>query len=174
MSAINFNDPEMQEIFEGFLVETTELLDAISQDLVTIENSPEDYDLLNQLFRSFHTIKGTSSFMGFDSIATITHHAEDILNKLRRSELTINLPIIDVLLEVHDWIKLLIENIKKGISEAVDYSATITEINRLKNPEATSQTGKKDNDLQTATEEGDLDEETSLNQLEEKAFIDVK
>ncbi len=128
-----FDDPEMQEIFEGFLVETNELLDNISQDLMLLENDPNDLDLMNRIFRSFHTIKGTSSFMGFDSIAGITHHAEDILNKLRKSELQVNQPIIDVLLEVYDWIVSLLEKIKEGDTKpSADYSETINKIDILR------------------------------------------
>ncbi|HRP02188.1 MAG TPA: chemotaxis protein CheA [Candidatus Kapabacteria bacterium] len=129
-----FDDPEMQEIFEGFLIETSELLDNISQDLMILENDPYDLELLNRIFRSFHTIKGTSSFMGFDSIAGITHHAEDILNKLRKSELSVNQPIIDVLLEVYDWIVSLLEEIKSGNTKPdVDFSQTIATIEILRN-----------------------------------------
>ena len=131
-----FDDPDMQEIFEGFLVETQELLDSISQDLMTLENEPENDDLTNQIFRSFHTIKGTSSFMGFEEITEITHHAEDLLNKIRRHELSVSLEIIDVLLEVHDWIKTLIDNIMSNDPEDLDYSATIAQIEKLKDPEA--------------------------------------
>lgn len=132
MSAI-FDDPEMQEIYEGFLIETNELLDNISQDLMILENDPNDLDLLNRIFRSFHTIKGTSSFMGFDPIAKITHHAEDILNKLRKEELFVNQPIIDVLLEVYDWIVSLLEKIQSGdASPNVDFSDTIRKIEILK------------------------------------------
>lgn len=127
-----FNDPEMQEIFEGFLVESRELLDAVSQDLMRLENEPEDLDLLNQIFRSFHTIKGTSGFMGFDDIVGITHHAEDILNKLRKAEIKVSQPIIDVLLEVHDWIERLIERIQTGDDEPFDYSDTVEQIIILK------------------------------------------
>lgn len=132
MSAI-FDDPEMQEIYEGFLIETNELLDNISQDLMILENEPNDLDLLNRIFRSFHTIKGTSSFMGFDPIAKITHHAEDILNKLRKEELFVNQPIIDILLEVYDWIVSLLERIQNGESDpVVDFSETIKNIEILK------------------------------------------
>lgn len=132
MAAANFSDPEMQEIFEGYLVETNELLESLSQDLMELESNPEDLDLINRVFRSFHTIKGTSAFMGFDSITGITHHAEDILNKLRRNELTVTQPIIDVLLEVLDWIVLLVRNLQEGEDAKVDYSQTINELEKLK------------------------------------------
>ena len=147
-----FDDPDMQEIFEGFLVETQELLDSVSQDLMTLENEPDNDDLLNQIFRSFHTIKGTSSFMGFDDITEITHHAEDLLNKMRRRELTVSLEITDVLLEVHDWIKTLIDNMMSEEPEEMDFSATITQIEKLRYPEAQTEDSKESDKLDTAEE----------------------
>ncbi len=131
MSEAMFNDSEMQEIFEGFLVETQELIDSLSHDLMLIEDNPDDMELLNRIFRSFHTIKGTSSFMGFDNIAHITHHAEDLLNKLRREELKANQAITDVLLEVQDWIQFLMNQLQQGINEKVDYQNTIAELESL-------------------------------------------
>ncbi|MCX7908061.1 MAG: chemotaxis protein CheA [Ignavibacteria bacterium] len=128
-----YNDPEMQEIFEAFIVESTELLESLSQDLMQIEESPEDEELLNRIFRAFHTIKGTSSFMGFDKISTLTHSAEDILNKLRKFELKVNQDIIDVLLEVYDFLTLMIQKVKNGESiEDIDYSSTLEKIEVLK------------------------------------------
>ena len=144
MAADLFSDPEMQEIFEGFLVESQELLDAISQDLMTLENQPDDLDLLNQIFRSFHTIKGTSSFMGFNSIVGITHHAEDLLNKLRKSELVVNQDIIDVLLDVHDIIEILIENIQEDSDEEIDYSDTEKQLEILKSGRTLDETNDHD------------------------------
>jgi two-component system, chemotaxis family, sensor kinase CheA len=125
-------DEEMMEIFEGFLVETQELLDNISQDLMDLESDPENLELINQLFRGFHTIKGTSSFMGFDYITSITHEAEDLLNKLRKGELTTNADITDILLEVHDWIIDLVERIKNDDESEPAYQVTIQTIRRLR------------------------------------------
>ncbi len=133
LMSISEQDKEMQELFDGFLIETQELLEAISNDLMVLENNCDDIELLNKLFRSFHTIKGTSSFIGIDSMTNITHHAEDILNKLRRSELKANLNIIDVLLEVHDWLKLLLDRVKTNNFEPVDYSKTIETLEKLNN-----------------------------------------
>jgi two-component system chemotaxis sensor kinase CheA len=126
-------DPEMMEIFEAFVVESTELLENLSQDLMLIEERPEDEELLNRIFRAFHTIKGTSSFMGFDKISTLTHSAEDILNKLRKFELKVNQEIIDVLLEVYDFLSIMIQKVKNGESlDDVDYSQTLKKICILK------------------------------------------
>jgi len=138
-----FDDPEMVEIFEGFLVESNELLDNISQDLMIIESEPDNFDLINQLFRAFHTIKGTSSFMGFEEVTSITHHAEDILNKLRKNELTITQEIIDVLLNVHDWIRILIDKINNRDESPTDYSETVSALVRLKDGKASSEAATK-------------------------------
>lgn len=129
---------EMQELFEGYLVESNELLDSISQDLMIIENDSDNPDLINQLFRSFHTIKGTSGFMGFDNISGLTHEAEDLLNKVRKDELKINREIIDVLLEVHDLIEDMIEKIKNGDESPTDYSKTVADIKKIRGEESSS------------------------------------
>ncbi|GAB1430846.1 response regulator [Ignavibacteria bacterium] len=131
----DFIDPDMQEIFESFCIETQELLDNLMPDLMLLEQQ-SDSELLNRIFRGFHTIKGTSSFMGFDTISTITHEAENILNKLRRNEMETSQPLIDVLLEVHDWIQLLLKRIMGGDLAPVDYSATIARLKALNNAQS--------------------------------------
>ncbi len=156
-----FDDPEMQEIFEGYLVETTELIDAISIDLMELESSGEDLELLNRIFRSFHTIKGTSAFMAFDNIVGITHHAEDLLNKLRKQELFVNQSIIDVLLEVHDWIETLVNNLQQGINEKVDYQSTIDQIELIRKQDPSSEISPE-TDSPVPTSEVNEDITTSL------------
>lgn len=136
-------DDDMKEIFESFLVESQELLDALMPDLMQLETAGDDMDLMNRIFRGFHTIKGTSGFMGFDSITVITHHAEDLLNKLRRSELTITMDMVDVLLEVHDWIQLLVKNLSMGDDSPVDYSQTLARLEAVINPSAENPSASK-------------------------------
>jgi len=130
--AINL-DPEMQEIFEGFLIETQELLDSLTNDLMEIESNPNDEELINKIFRSFHTIKGTSSFMNVGKISHITHNAEDLLNKIRRKELPITRETIDVLLEVQDWIQLMLNELRVGEDIVAEYDETFAKLEILKN-----------------------------------------
>ena len=84
-------DPEMKEIVDSFLVETKEILEKLDFDLLELEKRPEDSELLNQIFRSFHTIKGTSGFLGLEKLPNITHECEDLLNKLRKKEVKLYL-----------------------------------------------------------------------------------
>lgn len=107
-------DCEDQELLEGFLSETTELLEKLDDDLVALEKSPTDNDLLNRIFRSIHTVKGASSFLGFDLLVKVTHKTEDVLNRLRKGELFVNPEIMDVVLEATDLVKTLVSDIKSG------------------------------------------------------------
>ncbi len=115
-------DDQMKEIIQDFILESSELIEKLDQDLVILEDSPEDFELLNQIFRSAHTIKGTSSFLGFTNMTELTHAMESVLNKLRNAKLKISPEIMDVLLESLDFVKLLLEQIKSGIEADIDLS----------------------------------------------------
>ncbi|AJE04495.1 chemotaxis protein CheA [Geobacter pickeringii] len=105
---------EDQELLEGFLTETTELLEKLDDDLVALEKAPSDTELMNGIFRSIHTVKGASSFLGFELLVKVTHKTEDVLNRMRRSELAVTPEIMDVILEAVDLVKLLVSDIKGG------------------------------------------------------------
>lgn len=114
---------EDMELLEGFLTETTELLEKMDDDLVTLEKSPDNMELLNSIFRSIHTVKGASSFLGFELLVKITHKTEDVLNRLRKGEFQVTAEIMDVILEAVDLIKLLVNDIRNGeiIERDLDY-----------------------------------------------------
>lgn len=119
------NDPEMKEIVESFIVETKEILENLDTDLMQLEKRADDADLLNQVFRSFHTIKGTSGFLGLDNLTKVTHKCEDILNKLRKGEVKLNSGIMDAILMAFDNIKALVADIAGEQKAEVPVDATI-------------------------------------------------
>lgn len=135
MSKINQNpiliDPDMKEIVESFIVETKEILEKLDVDLVEMEKRPEDNELLNCVFRHFHTIKGTSSFLGLDKLTGVTHKGEDILNKLRKGEVSLNATIMDSLLSAYDKMKALLNSIEEYQNEDIDVEETIKELTEL-------------------------------------------
>lgn len=112
------NQDDMQELVQDFLVETNEIIEALDHDLVELENNQNDLDLLNKIFRGAHTMKGSASFLGFDKLSGITHHAEEILNKLRKGEILVTREIMDVLLEFVDVTKRVVTDIEKGSDTA--------------------------------------------------------
>lgn len=121
-------DCEDQELLEGFLAETTELLEKLDDDLIALEKASDDPELMNRIFRSIHTVKGASSFLGFDLLVRVTHKTEDVLNRLRKGELQLTSEIMDVVLEATDLVKTLVADIKGG--EIVDREINET-INKL-------------------------------------------
>ena len=70
------------EILQDFLVEAGEILEALSEQLVELENSPEDKDLLNTIFRGFHTVKGGAGFLQLDALVGCCHVAENVFDIL--------------------------------------------------------------------------------------------
>jgi len=109
---------ELQEILQDFLVEAFEMIEQLDQDLVELENRPDDLDLLNRIFRVAHTIKGSSSFLNFDVLTKLTHHMEDVLNKARHGDLKITPEIMDVVLASIDQMKALLFSIRDTGSDA--------------------------------------------------------
>lgn len=121
-------DCEDQELLEGFLSETAELLEKLDDDLVALEKSSDDADLLNRIFRSIHTVKGASSFLGFDLLVKVTHKTEDVLNRLRKGELQVTPEIMDVILEATDLVKVLVSDIKAGEIQEREIDGTIAKL----------------------------------------------
>ncbi len=114
----------MDEIIQEFLIESSELIEQLDADLVTLEENPDDFDLLNRIFRAAHTIKGGSGFLGFTQVSQLTHHMEDVLNKLRKGEMRVSPAIMDVILESVDKLRLLLDEIKEGQSGSVETAST--------------------------------------------------
>lgn len=121
-------DCEDQELLEGFLAETTELLEKLDDDLIALEKASDDPELMNRIFRSIHTVKGASSFLGFDLLVRVTHKTEDVLNRLRKGELQLTPEIMDVVLEATDLVKTLVADIKGGDIVDRDIDTTVSKL----------------------------------------------
>jgi two-component system chemotaxis sensor kinase CheA len=93
------------DILKDFLTESGELLDQLEGDLVSLESSPSDPALLNQVFRALHTIKGSASFLQLTNLVSVAHAAESALNAARNGQIIVDRPMMDRLLEAVDTIK---------------------------------------------------------------------
>ena len=113
---------ELAEIVEDYILETRELVEQLGHDLLELESKPNDKELHKKVFRAVHTIKGTSSFLGFEQMAEITHCLEDVLNKLRKDELRLTSEKMDVILEAYDQVKALLTLIEEKKGETIDLS----------------------------------------------------
>ncbi len=108
--AIDPND----EILKDFLVEAGELLEGLNEQLIELEQNPDDRDLLNAVFRSFHTIKGGAGFLNLNELVVVCHHAEDVFNLLRNGERRVDPMLMDVVLRVLDVLNVMFGDLKAG------------------------------------------------------------
>ncbi|MBF0565278.1 MAG: chemotaxis protein CheA [Nitrospirae bacterium] len=110
---------EMDEIISDFLIETTELIEGLNQKFVELEADISNQDLINDIFRSVHTIKGASGFLGFNQMVELTHITESVMKKIKDGDLVLVPRVMDVILESIDMVKVLLEHIKAkdGIEE---------------------------------------------------------
>lgn len=108
---------EMKEILNDFLTETNEMIEVLDQRFVTLETDPTNKDLLNEIFRAMHSMKGSAGFLGFTHLVDVAHRAENVLNKLRQGEMAVTPSVITVILEAVDTVKVLIAAIKMDGSD---------------------------------------------------------
>lgn len=129
----DFELDEMQSIIDEFMVETNEIVDALDSNLVKLENEPDNLDLLNEIFRGAHTMKGTSGFLGFNELTKLTHRMEDVLNRLRKGEVKVSEDIMDVLLEAVDYVKLVLQDITENKQGDTDLISIVGKLERIYN-----------------------------------------
>jgi two-component system chemotaxis sensor kinase CheA len=129
-------DNEMAEILESFIVESNEIIDKLGQDLLLLEKNPTDSELHNVIFRAVHTMKGTSSFLGFEQLTGLAHKFEDVLNKIRRGDLTVTRQKMDVMFEAYDLLKLLVERIEQHNAEPVEIDVACRKLAAIASDEA--------------------------------------
>ena len=101
-----------EEILQDFLVEAGEILDQLNEQLVELENRPDDRDLLNTVFRGFHTIKGGGSFLNLTALVAVCHRAEDVFNTLRIGQRRVDAALMDAILPVLDILKGQFEQLR--------------------------------------------------------------
>ncbi|BBP45561.1 chemotaxis protein CheA [Thiosulfatimonas sediminis] len=103
-----------EEILSDFLVEASELIDQLNGQLVDLEQSPTDVDLLNAVFRGFHTVKGGAGFLGITPLVQVCHRAENVFDKIRNGEIAYDAQAADVILRAFDVISDSIEALNAG------------------------------------------------------------
>jgi two-component system chemotaxis sensor kinase CheA len=119
---------EDDEIVQEFLVESHENLDQLDRDLVELEKSPGSRELLSSVFRTIHTIKGTSGFLAFGRLESLTHVGENLLSRLREGELTMTPAIAGALLNMVDGVRALLAAIEQtgaDVDESVDVDSMV-------------------------------------------------
>jgi len=127
-----FELSEMEEIVQEFLVESHENLDQLDRDLVELERDPGSRELLAGIFRTIHTIKGTSGFLAFGTLEQVSHVGEGLLSRLRDGELELDFERAAALLDLVDAIRTVLASIEAtGAEGQHDFSALVAQLERL-------------------------------------------
>jgi len=103
-----------EEILQDFLVEAGEILELLSEQLVDLENSPDDKDLLNAIFRGFHTVKGGAGFLQLNPLVDCCHAAENVFDTLRNGKRSVNADLMDVVLSALDTVNEMFDCVRSG------------------------------------------------------------
>lgn len=126
------------ELLEDFLIEAGEILEQLNEQLVELENSPDDSELLNAVFRGFHTIKGGAGFLAIDVMVAICHRTEDIFNMLRNDELKIDNHLMDTVLPVLDVLNGQFDALRSGEDPEAADQALLSALEGIISGDATS------------------------------------
>jgi len=105
----------MEELLQDFLLEAGELLSGVDNKLVELEKRPEDRDLLNEIFRGFHTIKGGAGFLNVDNLVHLCHKTENLFDKLRNSELHITPELMDVIMDATATVRTMFDELTQSV-----------------------------------------------------------
>jgi two-component system chemotaxis sensor kinase CheA len=108
MSDFINDDPSF---YEDFLIEAQEHFEQIEQNFLTLESNPGDLEILNGIFRSVHTIKGASGFLGLDKIQSLAHIGENVLDDLRKGRMVVTPEVMEALFETVDVLKVLVNDV---------------------------------------------------------------
>ncbi len=102
------------DILQDFLVEAGELLEQLDEQLVELESRPDDPELLNAIFRAFHTVKGGAGFLGLEPMVELCHRTEDVFNVLRQGERRVDAELMDTVLKALDGVNEMFARVKAG------------------------------------------------------------
>jgi two-component system chemotaxis sensor kinase CheA len=105
----------MEELLQDFLLEAGELLSGVDNKLVELEKRPNDKDLLNEIFRGFHTIKGGAGFLNVETLVNLCHRTENLFDKLRNGELHLSPELMDVIMDATATVRDMFGHLSQSV-----------------------------------------------------------
>ena len=128
-----------EEILADFLVEAGEILEQLQGQLVELENNPEDANLLNAIFRGYHTVKGGAGFLSLNELVDICHGAENVFDVMRNGQRALTPELMDVILQATDEVVQMFELVKAGDPLVAVEKSLIDTLTRLSKPESSDE-----------------------------------
>lgn len=128
---------DFNNYLEIFIEEAKEHLQAINDQLLLLETDPDNIPIVNEIFRSAHTLKGMAASMGFEDLASLTHEMENVLDLVRNSKLSISSDIMDVIFKCVDLIEKMVDNIIQGGDGKENVSDIVMMLTKIQDPSFT-------------------------------------
>ncbi|BBP60798.1 chemotaxis protein CheA [Pseudomonas sp. St316] len=125
-----------EEILQDFLVEAGEILEQLSEQLVELESRPDDADLLNAIFRGFHTVKGGAGFLQLNELVECCHIAENVFDILRKGERRVDSELMDVVLEALDAVNSMFSEVRERSPITAATPELLAALSRLAEPQS--------------------------------------
>ncbi len=125
-----------EDILQDFLVEAGEILEQLQEQLVDLENNPEDGDLLNAIFRGYHTVKGGAGFLALTELVEICHGAENVFDTMRNGQRTLTPELMDVILQATDVVVAMFEKVKQREPLEPADAGLVEILHKLSHPES--------------------------------------
>ncbi|WML31562.1 chemotaxis protein CheA [Neobacillus sp. OS1-32] len=125
---------DLNDFLELFIEESKEHLQSINAELLKLEEDPENPAIVNEIFRSAHTLKGMAASMGFEDLASLTHEMENVLDLVRNAKLMITSEILDVIFSCVDLIEKMIDSIEQGGDGKEDVTDVVRQLTMIHSP----------------------------------------
>ncbi|WP_110929435.1 chemotaxis protein CheA [Bacillus massiliglaciei] len=165
---------DMNQYLEVFIEESKEHLQTCSEQLLVLEKNPEDLSIVNEIFRSAHTLKGMSATMGYEDLANLTHKMENVLDGIRNNQIQLTPEIIDVVFMAVDDLEAMIYSIAEGGDGKRDVSDAVRKLQLIEKGESPVGPGEKESAASAETAEKisgfDQFELTVLQQSKDQGF----
>jgi two-component system, chemotaxis family, sensor kinase CheA len=128
---------EMSQYLEVFIEESKEHIQSCNEKVLLLEKNPEDLTIINEIFRSAHTLKGMSATMGYEDLASLTHKMENVLDGIRNHQISVTPEIIDIIFMAVDYLESMINSVAQGGDGKMDVTEVIRKLEYLENGEPT-------------------------------------
>jgi two-component system chemotaxis sensor kinase CheA len=164
-----------EEILADFLVEAGEILEQLQEQLVQLENNPADTNLLNAIFRGYHTIKGGAGFLSLNELVDICHGAENVFDVMRNGQRALTPELMDVVLHATDEVVQIFKLVKAGEPLVAVDKGLIDALTRLSKPESTDNTASEnqfESEVNVITSNEDVVASSDFNEDEFEALLD--
>ncbi|GAB3790613.1 chemotaxis protein CheA [Virgibacillus kimchii] len=122
---------ETNDYLDVFLAESDEHLQAMNDHLLELEKNPENLDIIQEIFRSAHTLKGMAGTMAFHDIASLTHQMENVFDNMRNNKLYVSEDIVDIIFQALEALEKMVDSIRNGESGSMNVDTLVTRLKEL-------------------------------------------